>query len=73
MIVHFFTGYFEWVTTVDQFQVVQNAPDSIILKIIPRENFSDKDLATLRNDIQNYIGVDMNLKIDFVDEIPLTS
>jgi len=72
LIVHYFTGYFEWVDTVAQFQVVQNTIDKITLKLVPNSKFDDEARSKIENDIGEYIGSDMSLKIEIVDDIPLT-
>jgi len=72
LIVHFFTGYFEWVDTVEQFQVVQEEPDKITLKLIPNDKFDEEARSKIEKDVSGYIGDDVHLEIQIVDAIPLT-
>lgn len=71
LIVHFFTGYFEYVETVKQFQVEQTKADEIILKLIPNEKFDSDSQEKIKTDMTTYIGRDVNLVIKIVEEIPL--
>ncbi len=49
LIVHFFTGIFEFIEEIDQFQIVQNSPDDIIIHYVPGEHFSDSTLNSIRD------------------------
>ena len=71
LIVHFFTGYFEWVDTVDQFQVIQTQLNSITLLLVINSKFSEDDRQIIYADIEQYVGLDVNLKIEIVKNIPL--
>jgi len=72
LIVHYFTGYFEWVDSVEQFQVLQNEPDKLTLLLIGNEKFNDEAKSKIQSDIGEYIGEDMELEIRIVEDIPLT-
>ena len=72
LIVHYFTGYFEWVDSVKQFQVIQNATDKITLKLIPNDKFDDEAKSKIEKDINEYIGSDIELEVQIVADIPLT-
>ncbi len=72
LIVHYFTGYFEWVDTVTQFQVVQDTIDKITLRLVPNSKFDDEARLKIQNDVREYIGSDVSLEIKIVDDIPLT-
>ena len=72
LIVHYFTGYFEWVDTVDQFQVVQRAPDQITLLLVPGSKFNEREKDKIRRDMSEYVGSDVQFQIQIVDNIPLT-
>ena len=71
LIVHYFTGYFEWVNSISQFQVVQYEPNKIELKMIPNSKFNNIEKEKIYNDISSYIGSDVNFSIKIVDEIPV--
>jgi phenylacetate-coenzyme A ligase PaaK-like adenylate-forming protein len=72
LIVHFFTGLLESFKEIDSFQVVQENPGAIQLRIKPAGEFSNE---TRRNVIQilTEMGADLNIEIELVDEIPITS
>lgn len=70
LIVHYFTGYFEWIDSVSQFQVVQYEPDKIVLKLVPNNKFNNSVKAKIFNDINEYIGNDVNFSIKIVEYIP---
>ena len=72
LIVHYFTGYFEWVDTVKQFQVTQKTTNRITLKLVPNDKFNNEAKSKIYNDISRYIGNDVRLEIEIVDDIPLT-
>ena len=70
LIVHYFTGYFEWVDSVSQFQVVQNNPDKIELKLVPNSRFTNSEKEKIFDDISGYIGNDVDFSIRIVEDIP---
>ena len=71
LIVHYFTGYFEWVDSVSQFQVIQTRADRVILKLVVNNNFNKIIKEKIYNDIRIYIGNDVDFSIEVVDEIPI--
>lgn len=72
LIVENFVAYFQWVESVEQIQVVQNSIDSIIIKLIVNEKFNQLIYEELLSYWKNYIGHDVKLSIETVDEIKLT-
>jgi len=72
LIVENFVAYFEWITEVDQIQVIQNNLDEIIIKMIVNKNFTKDTQEKIWNYWQNYIGLDVKVIIDIVNEIKLT-
>ena len=71
LIVHFFTGYFEWINEVDRFECVQIAEDEMLLKLVVNERFDEKIKNKITYDVKEYIGHDMKLSILIVDDIPV--
>lgn len=72
LIVHFFTGILEHFPQIDSFQILQEDTNAINLKIVPRENpdilLKEKIISALQAK-----GIDdLQVNIDWVDEIPLT-
>ncbi len=57
---------------VKQFQFYQDTPGKIILKILPSNKFSDKDLQRIYDSLKFKLGSDTNLDIVLVDSIPRT-
>ena len=72
LIVHFFTGIFEFFDEIDSFQVVQETIDSIVVRIKPKGNFfkqtAEQVIAALRQK-----GADLKIEIEIVSEIPLAA
>jgi phenylacetate-CoA ligase len=71
LIVHYFTGYFEWIKSVSQFQVIQYKADTIVLKIVPNNLFDSDEEKMIFSDISTYIGEDVNFSIEKVKKIPV--
>lgn len=74
LIVHFFTGIFEFYPEIRQFRVIQDKQDAILIEIIIGDDFSDETLTKIRTDIASYVSEE-ELKISFhtVDNIPSTA
>jgi phenylacetate-CoA ligase len=70
LIVHFFTGYFEWINSVTQFQIRQDTVRDFVLSLVVNNLFSPKDKEEIFNHVKNYIGQDANLIMDVVKTIP---
>lgn len=72
LIVHFFTGILEHFPQIDAFQIIQEELNAINLRIVPHE----KPDVSLKNKIISALqakGIDdLQVNIDWVDEIPLT-
>lgn len=72
LIVHFFTGILEYYSQIDSFQVTQDAPDTITLRVVPRADFTDEIARSAIEHLKNH-GADLTINLEVVDEIPLTS
>ena len=72
LIVHNFTGYFEWIDSVDQFQIIQEKIDefNILLKI--NDKYTKEEENKIYQYWKKYINEDVKIKISVVDDIPLT-
>ena len=55
LVVHSFTGIFEYFTEIKQFKVVQLTLDGISIEYIPSDDFTDKVLEKIKNEIQKNI------------------
>lgn len=72
IVVQFFTILFKYIQGVDQFQVKQERIDQLTVKIMKNQFFTDNDLNHIKNKIQKRVGSDVNIEINFVNEIPLS-
>jgi phenylacetate-CoA ligase len=69
LIVHFFTGYFEWISTVKQFQIRQDSDKDFVLNLVVNNEFTDSKKIEIYEHVQKYMGKDVNLKLAIVDSI----
>lgn len=70
LIVHFFTGILEYYPEIDTFQVVQEEPDSIVLRLVPRGMLEDNLIRKVVSQLKDR-GADLNIRVEVVSEIPL--
>jgi phenylacetate-CoA ligase len=73
LIVHFFTGVIEYYGEIDSFQVEQITPSSIVLRIVPANGYSPEIEARMLAELQANGAQDLNIHVEIVNEIPLTS
>lgn len=71
LIVHNFTGYFEWIESVDKFQIIQDEMSHININLVVNDKFNKKIEEEIILYWQNYIGKDVQIDINIVDDIPL--
>jgi len=71
LIVHFFTGIFEYFQSIDTFKVTQEIPGEIIVEIVPRPDFSETHWEEIKSEILKKGDPDLDIKLKLVDEIPL--
>jgi phenylacetate-CoA ligase len=72
LIVHFFTGLFEHIEGVDQFQILQEKTDELIVRLVKNSKFSDTDEVRIIREVQGYAGEEMEIVMEFVEEIPVS-
>lgn len=70
---YFFAGYFEHKQYLDFFQMRQTSYTDFVLYIVPNKHFSQDVIPEVKRDILDVMGQDVNLRIEIVDDIPLTS
>lgn len=58
---------------VKESQIIQNSITDITIKVVPEINFQDQDKEMLIKKMQEYVGIEMNIEIVFVDSIPRTA
>ena len=56
---------------VRQFQVVQEAPGAVVLKVIKAPRFDERVFGELLAELRRYLGADMVIDVQFVEEIPM--
>jgi phenylacetate-CoA ligase len=70
LIVHFFTGILNHFPEVESFQVVQETPGQILVRVVPAVGFSEETppriVAALRAR-----GADLEIEVEPVQEIPV--
>ena len=72
LIVENFVAYFEWFESVKQIQVVQDKIDEIKINLEVNELYNKNIENEILNYWQEYIGYDVKLYINVVDDIKLT-
>jgi phenylacetate-CoA ligase len=73
LIVHTFTGIFEFYDEIRQFRVVQSELESIEIEYIPSDSFSKKVLIELEKDIRDKTKSSIRIDWKEVAEIPTTN
>lgn len=71
LIVHFFTGIFEYSTSIDTFQVVQEKKDEILVKIVPKKHFKLTDWENIKREIKEKGDPDLKIRMQIVKQIKL--
>lgn len=71
LIVHFFTGILEHFPEIDSFQVVQNDPGSILIRIKPKTSINENILSRIRTALAERGAADLDINFEIVDVIPL--
>lgn len=72
LIVHFFTGIFEFYPTIRQFRVIQTLPESIEIEYIPDIGFNHAVLKELTEKMNEYIDGELEIFYREVQMIPNT-
>lgn len=71
LIVHHFTGYFEFFKSVDQFQIIQEEMDHFIIYLVVNKFFTTKTKEEIQNHWQAIMGKTVKLEIKIVEEIKI--
>jgi phenylacetate-CoA ligase len=69
LIVHFFTGILNHFPEVESFQVVQESPDAIRVRVVPADGFSTETAHRIAAALREK-GADLEIEVEAVDEIP---
>jgi phenylacetate-CoA ligase len=73
LIVHFFTGIFEYYQSIETFRVTQDATGSLNIEIVPGKNFKIEDWEGAKQEILEKGDQDLEIKLQIVPEIPPNS
>jgi phenylacetate-CoA ligase len=68
----FFPHMLKDVPGLERFRLVQRQLDRLDLSIVRGPGFDDASLAYIRREVNKVLGDSIELRCDFVDEIPLT-
>jgi phenylacetate-CoA ligase len=71
LVAYFFGHIFESMTSVDQFQVVQQAQDEIEVKIVKNNKFSNQDARYIEDAIRQGAGEKLKIRLNSVKDIPV--
>jgi len=63
---------FHWIEGVKQYQVVQKAVDSFLVRIVRGQGYVEDNLLPLLQTIHERFGDDTHIEIEYPDEIPFT-
>jgi len=69
LVVHFFTGIFEHIKEIQQFQVVQHTQDEIEIRYIPSSSFNSLCLNDIKKEIWNKANEEFRLRFSKVSSI----
>jgi phenylacetate-CoA ligase len=70
LIVHFFTGILEYFSEIEHFQVVQTDADTMVVKIVPTEQFSADSPQRIIEALREK-GADIGIQVEPVKDIPV--
>ena len=66
------THPFKPLHSVIESQIVQEDIDRLVVRIVKRSDYSEKDTQFLITELKKRVGEDMRIELDFVEEIPRT-
>jgi phenylacetate-CoA ligase len=64
---------FETVSGVDQYQIVQEAPSSLVVKIVKNLSFTEDDLTHITANLRRLGGEELDYEIKMVEGIPVSA
>ncbi len=71
LIAQSFTTYFKYISSIEQFQVYQKDYDQFIFRLVVNQEFENKIMKDIILYWQNYIGSNVKISVELVDEIDL--
>jgi len=67
------THPFKPLDSIKESQLIQEKIDLLRVKIVPRENYTEKDSTQLINALKERVGANMRIEIELTDKIPRTN
>ncbi|HYS06125.1 MAG TPA: hypothetical protein VEW47_13110 [Candidatus Dormibacteraeota bacterium] len=64
------THPFKPLARVEKSQIVQEAIDRLLIRIVPRTGYGEEDTRHLLREMQRRVGPDMRIRVEIVDDIP---
>lgn len=64
------THPFKPMHNIEKSQIIQEDPKRIVIKIVKRQGYSENDTQTLLSSFRERVGNDMEIGVEFVDDIP---
>ena len=73
LIVHFFTGVLEFFPEIASFQVVQESPGAMLLRIVPRGSFHEENASRIVQALKDRGAHDLDINVQLVESIPVAA
>lgn len=67
-----FHGVFVGLPAVEEGQVIQEAIDRIVVRVVPTSSFSEQDVAEITSRVRQRLGPNVTVTVERVDRIPRT-
>ena len=65
------THPFKPLERVERSQIVQEALDRLLIRIVPRPGYGEEDTRHLLREMQRRVGQDMHIRVEIVEDIPI--
>ena len=70
--VHFFSTYLKLVKGLEQYQIIQEKPEKLLIKLVTGDKFSNDSLKYIEIETKKRLGEKMDIEIKIVNSIPPT-
>jgi len=71
--IHFFSTFLKKFTGILQYQIIQEERDKIRINLVKDGSYQEENTARIIEECRKRIGEDIDIRVEFVDEIPLMS
>ncbi|MCF7872442.1 hypothetical protein K9L97_05405 [Candidatus Woesearchaeota archaeon] len=72
LIVHHFTNLFEWFDSINQFQIIQEMENLLVVKLIVNKKFDEKEKKILIKKLKFVVGKEIKINLQIVNKINLS-